>query len=388
MSAPTTRVPSEWAPKRRVCSAVAFTAVAIGAVVGVYSRIARPQPAGIVSSDMSTLWGWSVSPSRDSLRAPGSNATVSSTAPPEAATELPPSAAPTHAPTARPSPLSTATPSRTAPLSSTPTPDATASPRDAPMELNAATVLNGLTFFSIGDWGRGGCCGQAETGQLLGDWVARYLPPSPAPAPASAAGGTQLDAPVDAPGTQTPPLEAPTPWVISTGDNFYSFGVTSAADPQFDSSWRSVYTHAALREVPWYAVAGNHDYRGSLVPGQSQVAWRGDARWRMPALNYTLVVQLPGSAAVPATSSTGDGRKSGDRSAATAGGTASAEFVTEVPQRRGVRGQTVHAPGPVEPYSVEAADASQVRDGGASSVLRRRSVVANGEVGSCLYMSE
>jgi hypothetical protein len=256
------------------------------------------------------------------------------------------------------------------------------------MELNTATVLNGLTFFSIGDWGRGGCCGQVETGQLLGDWVAKYLT-SPAPAPAPTAEDTQTDAPADAPVTQPPPTAAPTPWVISTGDNFYSFGVTSAADPQFDSSWRSVYTHAALRGVPWYAVAGNHDYRGSLVPGQSQVAWRGDPRWRMPALNYSLVVPLPtSSAAAPASPGTDDGRTPGGRVTAAASGDARADLATEVLLRRGLRGQNVDEPGPVTPHKMKAADVSQVRDGAASSASERRIVAATGEVGSCLYMSE
>lgn len=46
-------------------------------------------------------------------------------------------------------------------------------------------------------------------------------------------------------------------FVLSTGDNFYKYGVADLADPQWLSSFEAVYTAPAL-QVSWYAVLGNH----------------------------------------------------------------------------------------------------------------------------------
>ena len=51
-------------------------------------------------------------------------------------------------------------------------------------------------------------------------------------------------------------------WPISAtylGDNFYSFGVSSADDSKFKTTWKDVYTHKSLQH-PWLAIEGNHDY--------------------------------------------------------------------------------------------------------------------------------
>lgn len=47
-------------------------------------------------------------------------------------------------------------------------------------------------------------------------------------------------------------------FVVSTGDNFYKDGVTSASDPAWLSSFGDVYSGPALSGLPWYAVLGNH----------------------------------------------------------------------------------------------------------------------------------
>lgn len=73
-----------------------------------------------------------------------------------------------------------------------------------------------LTFIAIGDWGRNGGYGQRPTAATLGA-VAQNV---------SAA------------------------FIISVGDNFYDSGVVSEDDPQFNSSWRDVYTHPGLVSLP------------------------------------------------------------------------------------------------------------------------------------------
>lgn len=67
-------------------------------------------------------------------------------------------------------------------------------------------------------------------------------------------------------------------FVISTGDNFYTEGVRSIRDPQWAGTFEDVFADPAL-QTPWYAVLGNHDYRGA--PG-AQVAYTQQSfRWRM-----------------------------------------------------------------------------------------------------------
>ena len=125
-------------------------------------------------------------------------------------------------------------------------------PRSGPLPTAAELTVDNatLTFVAIGDWGRGGDDHQRAVGDTLGG-VAAIVNSS---------------------------------FVVSVGDNFYDYGVSSARDPLFDDSWRLVYTHPALAGLQWYAVAGNHDYRGSL---RGQIEY-SHPRWSMPGLNYSL----------------------------------------------------------------------------------------------------
>ncbi len=78
----------------------------------------------------------------------------------------------------------------------------------------------------------------------------------------------------------------PIRFVVSTGDNFYNFGVSGVADPKWRTSFEDVYTKKSLK-VPWYVALGNHDYRGSV---QAQIDYSATSpRWRMPARSFTVV---------------------------------------------------------------------------------------------------
>ncbi|MER2490934.1 purple acid phosphatase family protein [Catenovulum sediminis] len=72
-------------------------------------------------------------------------------------------------------------------------------------------------------------------------------------------------------------------FIVSTGDNFYPDGVASVNDPYWNSSYEAIYSGPNLFE-PWYAVLGNHDYRGNV---QAQIDYsRVSQRWNMPARYY------------------------------------------------------------------------------------------------------
>lgn len=101
-------------------------------------------------------------------------------------------------------------------------------------------------FYAIGDWGRDGQYGQIELSAMMGNAGAIVEPQ----------------------------------FIISTGDNFYPDGVDNSADPQWQTSFEQIYTAESLQR-DWYAVLGNHDYRGNT---QAQIEYTQlSDRWKMPA---------------------------------------------------------------------------------------------------------
>jgi len=107
-----------------------------------------------------------------------------------------------------------------------------------------------LEFVAVGDWGRDAAKGQKQVAEAMGAWA----------------------------GTHT------LRFVVSTGDNFYEYGVKSVEDPQWKTSFEDVYTAKGL-QVPWLVALGNHDYRGNV---DAQVEYsRTSPRWRMPARAFT-----------------------------------------------------------------------------------------------------
>jgi acid phosphatase len=79
-------------------------------------------------------------------------------------------------------------------------------------------------------------------------------------------------------------LERSVRFVLLLGDNFYEDGVSSVDDSQFRTHFEEIYDPSVL-SMPFYAVLGNHDYRGDI---HAQVAYgQKSARWRMPALYYS-----------------------------------------------------------------------------------------------------
>jgi acid phosphatase len=76
----------------------------------------------------------------------------------------------------------------------------------------------------------------------------------------------------------------PVELVLLLGDNFYENGVQSVNDKQFQTKFEDMYNQPSL-QLPFYAVLGNHDYRGNP---EAQVQYTGASeRWKMPARYYT-----------------------------------------------------------------------------------------------------
>ena len=109
-----------------------------------------------------------------------------------------------------------------------------------------------LTFLIFGDWGRGGEFHQSDVANKMGLAAAKL--------------GCRF--------------------IVSVGDNFYEKGVQSAADPQWKSSFEAVYSAPSLG-VPWYAILGNHDYKGRP---QAQLDYaKTHPNWKMPARYFSVV---------------------------------------------------------------------------------------------------
>jgi tartrate-resistant acid phosphatase type 5 len=101
-----------------------------------------------------------------------------------------------------------------------------------------------LSFLVVGDWGRKGNYNQSEVALQMGIV------------------GEKLD--ID--------------FIVSTGDNFYEYGLTGVDDPAFEESFTNIYTANSLQKQ-WYHVLGNHDYRGNVEAQLSPVLRQIDSRW-------------------------------------------------------------------------------------------------------------
>lgn len=72
-------------------------------------------------------------------------------------------------------------------------------------------------------------------------------------------------------------------FAVFMGDNFYREGVRSTHDRQWNYKFENLYSGDHLNIIPFYAVLGNHDYRGDpemeIRYGRERL---GSGRWQMP----------------------------------------------------------------------------------------------------------
>ena len=78
-------------------------------------------------------------------------------------------------------------------------------------------------------------------------------------------------------------------FVVFLGDNFYGKGAQSTHDRQWNYKFENVYSGHALKNVPFYAVLGNHDFRHNPeVEIQYSREQAGSGRWQMPGHHYSV----------------------------------------------------------------------------------------------------
>jgi len=110
---------------------------------------------------------------------------------------------------------------------------------------------------------------------ILGDWGGSPIRPYTMPGQVAAAAGM---------GVVADKLKAQA--VLALGDNFYTYGIKGDdKNHRFEDTWNSVYTAQSLMQIPWYVVAGNHDYKGNVT---AQVAYSQDnSRWQFPSIYHS-----------------------------------------------------------------------------------------------------
>lgn len=79
--------------------------------------------------------------------------------------------------------------------------------------------------------------------------------------------------------------------VIAAGDVHHFEGVRSVNDPLWMTNYELIYSHPELM-IPWYAILGNHEYRGNTqaVIDYSAVS----ARWNVPDRYYNFAMENDG----------------------------------------------------------------------------------------------
>lgn len=52
--------------------------------------------------------------------------------------------------------------------------------------------------------------------------------------------------------------------VFMLGDNFYGVKTTGPDEARFKGTFEDIYNATSLKDIPFYAIAGNHDWGGNV----------------------------------------------------------------------------------------------------------------------------
>lgn len=116
-----------------------------------------------------------------------------------------------------------------------------------------------INIFWASDLDRGGCYDQKVIANLMGEMAGKIKPEC----------------------------------IISTGDTHHGNGVKSVTDDDWQEHLVDMYNHHNLAKLDWWAVAGNHEYRGN---SQALIDYsKVNPRWHMPAKYYTTVFKKGGA---------------------------------------------------------------------------------------------
>ncbi len=74
-------------------------------------------------------------------------------------------------------------------------------------------------------------------------------------------------------------------FIAVPGDPIHDDGVKSTEDSEWKDKFENIYTASSLMTLPWFVVAGNHEYHGSVqaIMDYSKIS----KRWKAPARYYS-----------------------------------------------------------------------------------------------------
>jgi DNA repair exonuclease SbcCD nuclease subunit len=79
-------------------------------------------------------------------------------------------------------------------------------------------------------------------------------------------------------------------FVAVAGDPIHDEGVTSVYDNEWNLKFEDIYTAPSLYKIPWYVVAGNHEYRGNV---QAIIDYSNKSeRWNAPSRYFSFTKYL------------------------------------------------------------------------------------------------
>ncbi|KAJ1613771.1 secreted acid phosphatase [Cryptosporidium canis] len=81
-------------------------------------------------------------------------------------------------------------------------------------------------------------------------------------------------------------------FMISVGDNFYRWGVSSVDDPIWDNMFESVFDQESLQDVQFRCVLGNHDWWGNATAQVDRHYSLKSPRWYLPNFWYYTIEEF------------------------------------------------------------------------------------------------
>ncbi|OII75004.1 secreted acid phosphatase [Cryptosporidium ubiquitum] len=81
-------------------------------------------------------------------------------------------------------------------------------------------------------------------------------------------------------------------FIISVGDNFYRWGVSSVDDPIWENMFESVFDYESLQDIQFRCVLGNHDWWGNATAQIDRHYSTKSPRWYLPNFWYYTIEEF------------------------------------------------------------------------------------------------
>jgi len=142
---------------------------------------------------------------------------------------------------------------------------------------NETTETDSLSFFLLGDWGKGGITGTYSSSLSNDDANTHFIPHDDDDGShhrnlrnehVNAATLYQVES-AAAMGVRAASMTPQPSFIVALGDNFYSNGVSSSTDSLWNYLWKNVYLGYEHLNINWFPVFGNRKFCRNTVNWKS-----------------------------------------------------------------------------------------------------------------------